>query len=440
MAPEISYFGREAVCKMKRAIPRCLFLKNSKSLLIIRDEDKYKVDLDLPVRNYVRASYLILECLNVKRLGQKCNTLLKRLTVEQLKEFNKIIDQILCDLINDNQIPKVLEFTLKIIENIIKKRSTITEVLNTYHIPNETSKEKFKHAELESKEEKVDLELLQKLVATCNDLILKLIPAPEIETADGICTLGPYCENRSEIKRNVKKELEIEIDKYKDKRKKEEEDLFNNQIRVAEIEIEVKKDETKAYEVEVDKNKDEIDKRNNIDFEVVDKTAKIDYIEETFESSLETGINIVIKILWNHQKCTGIDSKRKLDKLEKVSLEKKFVDDEPPDESDCDTLTLRRMKTAKEINEPTKRELTEETVKVRDCSQGRIEVKIDETKEPSCCYKSVELGNITRAFMSSISVCKSEETAFELDLKPIERGLLDNLKSVIENTFKNNDM
>ncbi|RIB30278.1 hypothetical protein C2G38_2153005 [Gigaspora rosea] len=67
-----------------------------------------------------RASHPILECPNVKRLGQKCNTLLKRLTIEQLEEFNEIIDQSVCDPIDDNQIPKVLEFTLKIIENIIK--------------------------------------------------------------------------------------------------------------------------------------------------------------------------------------------------------------------------------------------------------------------------------------------------------------------------------
>ncbi|RIB20955.1 hypothetical protein C2G38_2301977 [Gigaspora rosea] len=40
--------------------------------------------------------------------------------MEQLEEFNEIIDQSLCDPIDDNQIPKVLEFTLKIIENIIK--------------------------------------------------------------------------------------------------------------------------------------------------------------------------------------------------------------------------------------------------------------------------------------------------------------------------------
>ncbi|RIB22549.1 hypothetical protein C2G38_2243232 [Gigaspora rosea] len=63
------------------------------------------------------ASHPILECLDVKRMSQKCNTLLKRLTMEQLEEFNEIIDQSLCDPINDNQIPKVLEATLK---NIIK--------------------------------------------------------------------------------------------------------------------------------------------------------------------------------------------------------------------------------------------------------------------------------------------------------------------------------
>ncbi|RIB22550.1 hypothetical protein C2G38_2295064, partial [Gigaspora rosea] len=239
--------------------------------------------------------------------------------------------------------------------------------------------ETFKCTELDSEEGKVDLELLQKLVAACDDLILELTLSPEIETADGICTLGPYCENRCEIKRDEKKELEVEMDKYEDERKEEEEDLPNKRIRVAEIGsademntvvpccengVEVEKDKTKAYEVEVDKNKDEIDKKDNEDFEVVDKTAKMDYVEGTFESSLETGIDVVIEILWKHRKPTGMDSERKLNKLEEVSLEEKFVDDEPPDESDCDT------------------ELTEGTVKVRDCSQGRIEVKIDGTKSP----------------------------------------------------------
>ncbi|RIB21425.1 hypothetical protein C2G38_2300217 [Gigaspora rosea] len=277
------------------------------------------------------------------------------------------------------------------------------------------------------------------------------------------------------------------MDKYEDERKEEEEDLPNDRIRVAEIGsademnmvvpccengVEVEKDETKVYEVKVDKDKDEIDKKDNEDFKAVDKTAKMDYVEGTFESSLETGIDVVIEIPWNYRKPTGMDSERKLDKLEEVSLEENFVDDEPSDESDCDTLVeddveknegnndnkfevplegalshackewMRKVsefrKTAKEINEPTERKLTEGTVKVRDCSQGRIEIKMDETKEPSCCYKLVELGNMTGAFMSGISVCISDGTAFELDLKPIERGSLDNLKSVIENTFENN--
>ncbi|RIB11397.1 hypothetical protein C2G38_2042722 [Gigaspora rosea] len=67
-----------------------------------------------------KASHPILECPDVKRLGQKCNTLLKTLTRKQLEEFNEIINESLCDPVNDKQIPKVLEFTLKLIENIIK--------------------------------------------------------------------------------------------------------------------------------------------------------------------------------------------------------------------------------------------------------------------------------------------------------------------------------
>ncbi|RIB30279.1 hypothetical protein C2G38_2054165 [Gigaspora rosea] len=110
---------------------------------------------------------------------------------------------------------------------------------------------------------------------------------------------------------------------------------MNTVVPCCENGVEVEKDETKAYEVEEDKDKDEIDKKDNEDFEVVDK---MDDVEGTFESSLETGIDVVIEIPWNHRKPTGMDSERKWDKLEEVSLEENFVYDEPPDESDCDTL------------------------------------------------------------------------------------------------------
>ncbi|CAG8823621.1 1518_t:CDS:2 [Gigaspora margarita] len=40
---------------------------------------------------------------NIKRLGQKCNTLLKTLTEEQLEELNEIINESLCDSVNDNE-------------------------------------------------------------------------------------------------------------------------------------------------------------------------------------------------------------------------------------------------------------------------------------------------------------------------------------------------
>ncbi|CAG8819128.1 24886_t:CDS:2 [Gigaspora margarita] len=65
---------------------------------------------------FLPASHPILEWPDVKCLG---NTLLKRLIIEQLDGFNKIIDESLCDPIDDKQILKVLEFTLKLIKHII---------------------------------------------------------------------------------------------------------------------------------------------------------------------------------------------------------------------------------------------------------------------------------------------------------------------------------
>ncbi|CAG8527695.1 2795_t:CDS:2 [Gigaspora margarita] len=59
-----------------------------------------------------RTNHHILECLDIKRLGQKWNALLKTLTAEQLEEFNEIIDESLCDSFSDKQILKLLEFTL----------------------------------------------------------------------------------------------------------------------------------------------------------------------------------------------------------------------------------------------------------------------------------------------------------------------------------------
>ncbi|CAG8780356.1 14999_t:CDS:2, partial [Gigaspora margarita] len=99
--------------------------------------------------------------------------------------------------------------------------------------------------------------------------------------------------------------------------------------------------------------KDEINKNDN---DVVEKTAKMDHVDGTFESSLETGIDVVKEIPWNHQKPTGMDK-----------------------QSDLES-----------------------------CSQ------------------------------SGMSICKSEGTAFELDLEPIGSGSLDNLKSIIENKLENN--
>ncbi|CAG8837366.1 16501_t:CDS:2, partial [Gigaspora margarita] len=106
----------------------------------------------------------------------------------------------------------------------------------------------------------------------------------------------------------------------------------------------VKKDETKAYEVEVDKKKDEINKKDNEDLEVVNKTAKMDYVDRTFESSFETSINV-----------------------------------------------------------------------------GRYSEKQSDLE--SC-------------FQSGISICRSKEIAFKLDLGPIRNGSLDNLKSIKESINK----
>ncbi|RIB05352.1 hypothetical protein C2G38_2219838 [Gigaspora rosea] len=105
-----------------------------------------------------------------------------------------------------------------------------------------------------------------------------------------------------------------------------------------------------------------------------------------------------------------MDSEMKLDKLEEVNLEEKIVDDELPDEtSGCYCI-------------PTKSDNLDGTFIVGNCyHNGRYP-----EEESDLEYFS----------QSGMSICKSEGTAFELDLKPIGSGSLDNLKSVIENKFE----
>ncbi|KAF0550652.1 hypothetical protein F8M41_024137 [Gigaspora margarita] len=118
---------------------------------------------------------------------------------------------------------------------------------------------------------------------------------PEPESVDGIKPVGPCCE----------------------------------------IEGEVEKDETKAYKVEADKDDDEkkkgINKKDNEAFEVIEKTAKMDHMDENFEFGLENGINVEKETLWNYRK--SVDE-RKSDNLEK----EKIVDVEAPDKNDHGTL------------------------------------------------------------------------------------------------------
>ncbi|RIB25594.1 hypothetical protein C2G38_2030915 [Gigaspora rosea] len=70
--------------------------------------------------NCQKTSHPILECPNIKLLGQKCSTLLQTLSSEQLDDFQEIIKETFPDGLNNNQVPEVLEFMLKVIENIIK--------------------------------------------------------------------------------------------------------------------------------------------------------------------------------------------------------------------------------------------------------------------------------------------------------------------------------
>ncbi|RIB22566.1 hypothetical protein C2G38_2173635 [Gigaspora rosea] len=200
--------------------------------------------------------------------------------------------------------------------------------------------------ELGFEEGKVVFELLQSLVAEYDDLVQELAleekkptrgprseisikkdesrkpsynrKASEMESANGINLVGP-CENKDEVEKGKTKAYEVKVEKDETKAYK----------------VKVKKDETKAYEVDVDKDKDEINKKDDKNFEVFEKTAKMDHVDGTLESSLETGIDVEKEIPWNYRKPTGLNSERKLDKLEEVNLEKKIVDDEPLDESDC---------------------------------------------------------------------------------------------------------
>ncbi|RIA99897.1 hypothetical protein C2G38_2236735, partial [Gigaspora rosea] len=61
-----------------------------------------------------KTSHPILECSNIKLLGQKYSTLLQTLSSEQLDDFQEIIKETFPDGLNNNQVPEVLKFMLKI--------------------------------------------------------------------------------------------------------------------------------------------------------------------------------------------------------------------------------------------------------------------------------------------------------------------------------------
>ncbi|RIB00077.1 hypothetical protein C2G38_2235747 [Gigaspora rosea] len=351
-----------------------------------------------------RASHLILECPDVKRLGQKCNTLLKTLTKKQLEEFNEIIDENLCDPVNDKQIPKVLEFTLKLIENIIKvdndkgtgkivhlpsyirvppeevltitlqqERPTVTEVFDTYHIANEL-KETFNCAELGPVERKVAFELLQNLVAEYNDLVQELAPKEEKKVIQE--SLG------KEVERDKKKVLEVEMDMYEDERK-EEEDLPNDRIRVAEIEsageinlvvpcceygVKVEKGEIKEFKAEMDKPKDEKEKASDHYPEFVDMERE----EETKDPEDCYRFRIGEEDRKNENGTIVDDEDSQKKKDVKKPTEKKDLDDA------CESWikkveAFRRSNDFKETKGSTKKEYTEieETSYASDCYQKK---------------------------------------------------------------------
>ncbi|RIB14828.1 hypothetical protein C2G38_2193948 [Gigaspora rosea] len=347
-----------------------------------------------------RASHPILECPDIKRLGQKCNTLPKTLTSEQLEEFNEIINEI------DNnkgteeivhsplyiQVPPEEDQTTK----LQQKSPTVTKVFNAYYIPDYPLEEIFNCAEFEPEEEKVVFELLQNLVAELDTLVQELAPK-EIEPI---------------------REIKAEQDEYR-------QPIYNR----------------KAPEMKT--------------FEIIKKTAKMDHMDETFDSSLENSINVENEPPWNYQRPAKMDSKRKLDKLEKVNPKEKIVDGRTLGGSDCETL----VENDNEVEEHLKEEASNYTCEELMRKVSEFKRLLEKKKN---LLKSAELGNVTRKFMTGncylngmnleeqydfescsqngVRIDKSEGTAFELDLKPIKSGFLDHIKSVIETKIENNNM
>ncbi|RIB14343.1 hypothetical protein C2G38_2040284 [Gigaspora rosea] len=67
-----------------------------------------------------KESHHILECPEVKLLDEKCTMLMRSLTLEQMEEVQEIINKNFSRPPNDEQLPKVLEFVLEVVENIIR--------------------------------------------------------------------------------------------------------------------------------------------------------------------------------------------------------------------------------------------------------------------------------------------------------------------------------
>ncbi|RIB07275.1 hypothetical protein C2G38_2274797 [Gigaspora rosea] len=69
---------------------------------------------------YQRESHPILKCSEVKSLYEKCTMFIRTLTLEQIEEVQEIIFENFLRGINNEQLSEALEFTLEVVENIIR--------------------------------------------------------------------------------------------------------------------------------------------------------------------------------------------------------------------------------------------------------------------------------------------------------------------------------
>ncbi|RIB30976.1 hypothetical protein C2G38_2151097 [Gigaspora rosea] len=124
-----------------------------------------------PKKEYIRKLFLKSD---VKRLDKRCNALFTALTSEQHGEFLEIINKKFPEALNDKQIPEALEFSIKVLENMIenkrelspKEKPIVAEVLEPYsttprdemtgHIKRKAKKEKPKNGEQKSSRERIN--------------------------------------------------------------------------------------------------------------------------------------------------------------------------------------------------------------------------------------------------------------------------------------------